>query len=277
MIEITVGHTPDADDAFMFYGIVSGKVKSSDFKIKHFVEDIETLNKAAFKHELHITAVSAHAYYYLSDYQILHTGGSFGLNYGPIVLSKRKLTQNQLRDCIIAVPGKLTTASLLLKLALGTSFMEKETQFELIPEAVQNGHVDAGLVIHEAQIAYDKSMFYKVLDLGSWWNTETSGLPLPLGINIASTKLMNEDQIQAFQTLFKNSILYGLNNTDEAVNYAMSYSRGQSKDMITRFVNMYVNNVTVDMGPDGEKSLTTLFELARKHGLLPSERKLNFV
>jgi 5,8-dihydroxy-2-naphthoate synthase len=276
MIEISVGHTPDADDAFMFYGIVSGKAKSSNFKIKHVVKDIETLNKAAFKHELHITAVSAHAYYYLSDYQILRTGGSFGSNYGPIVLSKKQQTQIQLRDSIIAVPGKLTTAALLLRLALGSSFTEKEMSFELIPEAIQNGLVDAGLVIHEAQIAYDKSKFDKVLDLGSWWNTETNGLPLPLGINIASIRLMNQAKIEAFQALLRNSILYAINNIDEAVNYAMSYSRGQSKDMITKFIKMYVNDITVDMGKNGEKALTSLFEISRNAGLLPSESRLNF-
>jgi 1,4-dihydroxy-6-naphthoate synthase len=276
MIEISVGHTPDADDAFMFYGIVSGKAKSSNFKIKHVVKDIETLNKAAFKHELHITAVSAHAYYYLSDYQILRTGGSFGSNYGPIVLSKKQQTQIQLRDSVIAVPGKLTTAALLLRLALGSSFTEKEMRFELIPEAIQKGLVDAGLVIHEAQIAYDKSKFDKVLDLGSWWNTETNGLPLPLGINIASIRLMNQAQIEAFQALLKNSILYAINNIDEAVNYAMSYSRGQSKDMITKFIKMYVNDITVDMGKNGEKALTSLFEISRNAGLLPSESRLNF-
>jgi len=276
MIEISVGHTPDADDAFMFYGIVSGKAKSSNFKIKHVVKDIETLNKAAFKHELHITAVSAHAYYYLSDYQILRTGGSFGSNYGPIVLSKKQQTQIQLRDSIIAVPGKLTTAALLLRLALGSSFTEKEMRFELIPEAIQKGLVDAGLVIHEAQIAYDKSKFDKVLDLGSWWNTETNGLPLPLGINIASIRLMNQAQIEAFQALLRNSILYAIDNIDEAVNYAMSYSRGQSKDMITKFIKMYVNDITVDMGKNGEKALTSLFEISRNAGLLPSESRLNF-
>lgn len=276
MIEISVGHTPDADDAFMFYGIVSGKAKSSNFKIKHVVKDIETLNKAAFKHELHITAVSAHAYYYLSDYQILRTGGSFGSNYGPIVLSKKQQTQIQLRDSIIAVPGKLTTAALLLRLALGSSFTEKEMSFELIPEAIQTGLVDAGLVIHEAQIAYDKSKFDKVLDLGSWWNTETNGLPLPLGINIASIRLMNQAQIEAFQALLRNSILYAINNIDEAVNHAMSYSRGQSKDMITKFIKMYVNDITVDMGKNGEKALTSLFEISRNAGLLPSESRLNF-
>jgi 5,8-dihydroxy-2-naphthoate synthase len=276
MIEISVGHTPDADDAFMFYGIVSGKAKSSNFKIKHIVKDIETLNEAAFRHELHITAISAHAYYYLSDYQILRTGGSFGSNYGPIVLSKKQQTQIQLRDSVIAIPGKLTTAALLLRLALGDSFTEKEMRFELIPEAIQNGLVDAGLVIHEAQIAYDKSKFEKVLDLGSWWNTETNGLPLPLGINIASVRLMNQPQIEAFQDVLRSSILYGMNNIDEAIDYAMSYSRGQSKDMITKFVKMYVNDITIDMGESGKKALTRLFEKSTCAGLLQSETKLNF-
>ena len=137
-----------------------------------------------------------------------------------------------------------------MRLALGSSFTEKEMSFELIPEAIQNGLVDAGLVIHEGQIAYDKSKFDKVLDLGSWWNTETNGLPLPLGINIASIRLMNQAQIEAFQALLRNSILYAINNIDEAVNYAMSYSRGQSKDMITKFIKMYVNDITVDMGKE---------------------------
>lgn len=275
MIEITVGHTPDADDAFMFYGIVSGKASNSSFRIKHVVEDIETLNRAAFKHELHITAVSAHAYYYLSDYQILRPGGSFGLNYGPIVLSKKE-AQIELENSVIAIPGKLTTAALLLRLVLGKSFLEKEMRFELIPEAVQNGLVDVGLVIHEAQITYDKSKFDKILDLGAWWYTETNGLPLPLGINIASNRLMNQPQIDAFQDLLRNSILYGINNIDEAVNYAMSYSRGQSKDVITRFIKMYVNDITIDLGINGEKALAKLFELSRNKGLLPPESKLKF-
>jgi 1,4-dihydroxy-6-naphthoate synthase len=275
MIEITVGHTPDADDAFMFYGIVSGKVSNSTLRIKHVVEDIETLNRSAFKHELHVTAVSAHAYHYLNDYQILRPGGSFGMNYGPIVLSKKE-AQINLKKSVIAIPGKLTTAALLLKLVLGNSFVEKEMHFELIPKAVQDKVVDAGLVIHEAQITYDKSKFDKVLDLGAWWHTETNGLPLPLGINIASSRLMSQPQIDAFQELLRNSVLYGMNNIDEAVNYAMSYSRGQSKDIITKFIKMYVNDITVDLGTNGEKGLERLFELSRNKGLLPSESRLKF-
>jgi 1,4-dihydroxy-6-naphthoate synthase len=186
-ISISVGHTPDADDAFMFYGIASGKVRSPDFKISHVIEDIETLNKYALKHELDVTAVSAHAYAYLKDYIILLSGGSFGLNYGPIVVSKRKMSRSQLRKSTIAIPGTMTSANLLLRLVLG-KFKHQEICFQTIPKAVLTGKVDAGLIIHEAQITYASTSLYNVLDLGHWWNTETNGMPLPLGINIASRR-----------------------------------------------------------------------------------------
>jgi 1,4-dihydroxy-6-naphthoate synthase len=197
------------------------------------------------------------------------------MNYGPIILSKKE-AQINLKKSVIAIPGKLTTAALLLRLVLGNSFIEKEMPFELIPNAVQDGVVDAGLVIHEAQITYDKSKFDKVLDLGAWWYTETSGLPLPLGINIASSRLMSQPQINAFQELLRNSIIYGRINIDKAVNYAMRYSRGQSKGIITKFIKMYVNDITVDLGINGEKALERLFELSRNKGLLPSESRLKF-
>jgi 1,4-dihydroxy-6-naphthoate synthase len=158
-MDITVGHTPDADDAFMFYALASGKVKSN-FAIKHVIQDIETLNKRAIRHELDVTAVSAHAYAHLKNYVILKSGGSFGLNYGPIAITKRenKMSPHQLQNATIAIPGKLTSATLLLKLAIG-KFKEKELSFEAIPDAIASGKVDAGLIIHEAQIAYDKSKF----------------------------------------------------------------------------------------------------------------------
>src|ERR687892_580029 len=152
--EITLGHTPDADDAFMFYGIASGNINSPEFRIKHVIEDIETLNKRALKQELDVTAISAHAYAYLSDYVILRSGGSFGLEYGPIVISKEKLSLSQLKRSTIATPGKLTSANLLLNFVLG-KFEEKEMAFQTIPNAVLTNTVDAGLVIHEAQITYD--------------------------------------------------------------------------------------------------------------------------
>jgi 1,4-dihydroxy-6-naphthoate synthase len=274
MMEITLGHTPDADDAFMFFGIACGKVYSADLKIKHIIEDIETLNKYALRHDLDVTAISAHAYAYLKDYVILRSGGSFGLNYGPIVISKRKLTLSELRKGIIGIPGKMTSANLLLNLALG-EFNGKEMPFQLIPEAVLNDKVDAGLVIHEAQITYDTSRLHTVFDLATWWTAKTKGLPMPLGINVASNKSMTLEQIKMFDKLFKESILYGLEHIESAVDYAMKYGRGQPRDVITRFIKMYVNDVTIDMGTIGEKSIKKMFAIAEEKGFL-SFSKLNF-
>ena len=274
MMEITVGHTPDADDAFMFFGIACGKVYSVDIKIKHVIEDIETLNKHALRHELDVTAISAHAYAYLKDYVILRSGGSFGFNYGPIVISKKKLTLSELRKGVIGIPGKMTSANLLLNLALG-KFNGKEMPFELIPEAVLNDKVDAGLVIHEAQITYDTSNLHTVFDLATWWTANTNGLPMPLGINVASNKSMTLEQIKMFDNLFKESILYGLEHIESAVDYAMKYGRGQPRDVITRFIKMYVNDVTIDMGTIGEKSIKKMFAIAEEKGFL-SFSKLNF-
>jgi 1,4-dihydroxy-6-naphthoate synthase len=267
-MEITLGHTPDADDAFMFYGITSGKVKSSNIKIKkHIIQDIETLNRHALKHELDVTAISAHAYAYLNNYVILRSGGSFGLRYGPIVISKKRLSLPQLRKCTIAIPGKMTSANLLLNFVLG-KFKEKEIPFQNIPNAVLTNKVDAGLVIHEAQITYANSNLYNVLDLGEWWSNETGGLPVPLGINVASSSSMTLEQIRQFDNFFRSSILYGLENFDNAIDFSMRYSRGQSKDLMTRFIKMYVNNITLDMGAKGEKSIKKMFALAKERNIL---------
>jgi len=274
VVEISLGHTPDADDAFMFYGIACGKVKCPNFRIKHVIEDIETLNKLALRHELDITAISAHAYAYLKDYIILRSGGSFGLKYGPIVISKKKLSLSQLRKSTIAIPGQMTSANLLLKFALG-KFKEIEISFQQIPNAVLTDKVDAGLVIHEAQITYHNSKLYNVLDLGDWWTTETDGLPVPLGINVASSKSLTRGQIRGLDNLFKNSILYSLRNIDAAVDYAMRYSRGQPKDVMTKFIKMYVNDVTIDMGVEGEKSIKKMFAMAKEKQIL-SIPQVNF-
>lgn len=271
---ITLGHTPDADDAFMFYALASGKLESI-FVIKHIIQDIETLNRRALKHELDVTAVSAHAYAYLKDYVILKSGGSFGLNYGPIVITRKENTTMmrmmkspaQLENATIAIPGELTSANLLLKLAVG-KFKEKVVPFERIPEAVARGNVDAGLVIHEAQIAYDKAKFASALDLGRWWSDNTSNLPVPLGINVASTQTMSIDKIKEFSNLFTKSIKYGLDNIDAALDYAMQFSRGQPKETVRKFVKMYVNNLTLDMGHEGKKALERMFEMAKAEKML---------
>lgn len=277
-MEISLGHTPDADDAFMFYGFASGKVSSGNFTIKHVIEDIETLNRRALAHELDVTAVSAHAYAYLTDYVILRGGGSFGLNYGPIVIAKKGsgITADNLKDLRIAIPGKMTSANLLLRLAAG-NFQEVEMSFETIPDAVLSGRVDAGLVIHEAQITYDRSRFDGVLELGPWWHSHTKGLPVPLGINVASKRTMNMQQLKEFSDLFVRSIEVGLEDIDAAVDYAMKYARGQPKETITRFVKMYVNEITRDMGPDGKKAIETMFSMAKEKGLIHSDVNVEVV
>jgi 1,4-dihydroxy-6-naphthoate synthase len=272
---ITLGHTPDADDAFMFYGIASGKVRSK-FAVKHVIQDIETLNRRALKHELDVTAVSAHAFAYLKDYVILKSGGSFGLNYGPIVIAKNKMTKEQLQKCTIAIPGKMTSANLLLKLAIG-NFREKEMSFEAIPDAVFSGRADAGLVIHEAQITYDRKKFTSVLDLGSWWSTSTGGLPVPLGINVASARTISRDQIKEFSELFTRSIAYGLDNIDAAVDYAMQYGRGQPKETITKFVRMYVNDLTLDMSKDGKRAIEKMFEMSKESKIIGGDTSVEVV
>ncbi|MDQ3999120.1 MAG: ABC transporter substrate-binding protein [Thermoproteota archaeon] len=273
-MDITVGHTPDADDAFMFYALASGKLRSI-FVIKHVIQDIEALNRRALRHELDVTAVSAHAYAHLKDYVILKSGSSFGLNYGPIVITKKEniMSPDQLENATIAIPGKLTSANLLLKLAIG-KFKEKVVPFETVPDAVAGGNADAGLVIHEAQIAYDKTKFASVLDLGHWWSKNTSNLPVPLGINVASTRTMSIAQIKEFSDLFTRAIKYSLDNIDAALEYAMQFGRGQSKETIRRFIEMYVNNLTLDMGHEGKKALEEMFEMAKDRKILESDIKI---
>jgi len=267
MIEITLGHTPDADDAFMFYGLASENVGSNEFHITHVIEDIEKLNKRALNNELDITAISVYAYAFLKDYVILRSGGSFGINCGPIILAKEKFLKDDLNKKIIAIPGKMTSAYLLSSLLLG-NFKEKELPFHIIHQAIIDNQVDAGLVIHEIQLAYKSLNLHKIIDLGSWWHNLTNGLPVPLGINVANNKTLTLEQIRRFDSLFKNSIIYGLNNIEEALDYAMKYGRSQSKDMISKFVKMYVNEITVDMGEKGKTSIERIFQLASERNIV---------
>lgn len=267
MVELRLGHTPDADDAFMFYGIASGKVNSTAFEIKHVIEDIETLNKRALNHELDVTAISAHAYAYLRNYVILRCGASFGLNYGPVIISKKRFEISELSRTTIAIPGRMTSAYLISRIALG-NYPDMQMPFYMIPNAVKKGEVDAGLVIHEGQITFDVYGLLKVLDLGRWWNSITKGLAVPLGINVASTKTMSDFQIKEFEHLFEESILYGLSNFDDALDYAMRFSRGQARDLIGKFIRMYVNRLTIDMGTEGLASIQRMFELASNKGIL---------
>lgn len=272
-MEITVGHTPDSDDAFMFYAMLTGKVTSPDFTVKQVVEDIETLNRRALTHDLDVTAVSAHACAYIRDYTILRSGGSFGKGYGPIVIAKENISADQLRRSKIAIPGKMTSAFLLLQLMLG-KVDHVEMKFSDIPDAVANGTVDAGLVIHETQITYEQNNLKKIVDAGEWWRNSTGGLPVPLGINVMSSRF-DHGVIRKFDEYFRESIVYGMAHLGDALDYAMQYSRGQPRDLIERFVRMYVNEVTIEMGLLGEQAIRTLFQLAAEKGLIP-EFELRF-
>ena len=266
-MEISVGHTPDSDDAFMFYGMFTGKVTSSDFTVNHVIEDIEKLNRKATNPELDVTAVSVHACAYIPGYTVLRSGGSFGIGYGPIVTAKKQMTIDEIKKCKIAIPGKMTSAFLLLQLMIG-KFDYVEMNFSDIPEAVRNGKVDAGLVIHETQLSYEQEGNVKILDIGEWWDEKTNGLPVPLGINVMKTSL-GMDTIHKFDQYLQASIEYGLNNLDDAIDYAMQYSRGKPRELIEEFVKMYVNKITVNMGENGEEAIKRMFEMAKQKNLVP--------
>ena len=266
-MEISVGHTPDSDDAFMFYGMFTGKVTSLDFTVNHVIEDIEKLNRKATNPELDVTAVSVHACAYIPGYTILRSGGSFGIGYGPIVTARKQMTIDEIKKCKIAIPGKMTSAFLLLQLMIG-KFDYVEMNFSEIPEAVRNGKVDAGLVIHETQLSYEQEGNVKILDVGEWWDKETDGLPVPLGINVMKTSL-GIDTIHKFDQYLQASIEYGLAHLDDAMDYAMQYSRGKPRDLIEKFVKMYVNKITVNMGDKGEESIRRVFEMAKQKNLVP--------
>ena len=267
-MEISVGHTPDSDDAFMFYGMFTDKVKSPEFTVKHVIEDIEKLNLKATDPELDVTAVSVHACAYIPGYTILRSGGSFGIGYGPIVTARKQMTIDEIKKCKIAIPGKMTSAFLLLQLMIG-KFDYVEMNFSDIPEAVKSGKVDVGLVIHETQLSYEQEGNVKILDVGEWWDKTTNGLPVPLGINVMRTDL-GMDTICKFDKYLQTSIEFGLEHMEDALEYAMQYARGKQRDLIEKFVKMYVNEVTVNMGDSGEESIRKLFEMAKEKGLVPN-------
>jgi 1,4-dihydroxy-6-naphthoate synthase len=266
-MEISVGHTPDSDDAFMFYGMFTDKVPSPDFTVKHVIEDIEKLNLKATDPELDVTAVSVHACAYIPGYTILRSGGSFGIGYGPIVTARKQMTIDEIKKCKIAIPGKMTSAFLLLQLMIG-KFDYVEMNFSDIPEAVKSGKVDVGLVIHETQLSYEQEGNVKILDVGEWWDKTTNGLPVPLGINVMRTDLGMET-ICKFDKYLQSSIEFGLEHFEDALEYSMQYARGKQRDLIEKFVKMYVNEVTVNMGDSGEESIRKLFEMAKEKNLVP--------
>lgn len=272
-ITMKLGHSPDPDDAFMFHGMASGRVASDSVDFIHIIEDIQSLNRRALKGELEVTAMSVHAYLYVQDkYRILSCGASMGEGYGPIVVSKNKL--NNLRGKNVAVPGKLTTAYLLLGI-YADDFIPVEMPFDEIMAAVKDDRVEAGLLIHEGQLTYKDFGLENVLDLGEVWAKDTS-LPLPLGVNTVRRDIDEVLQKEILR-VHKESIEYGLSHKDEALEYALKYGRGIKKDLGERFVLMYVNEYTRNMGENGKKALKFLFSRALEKGIIKEEARLDIL
>ena len=273
---IRVGHSPDSDDAFMFYALTHDKIDTGGLRFVHQLEDIETLNRRALVGELEVSAVSIHAFAHLADaYALLASGSSMGDRYGPTLITREPATLDDLRGKTIAIPGTLTTAYLTLQLCLGKDVKVSVMPFDQILPAVAEGRVEAGLIIHEGQLYYGDKGLHKVVDLGQWWYEET-GLPLPLGGNVVRKDLGNElvDQIAR---LIKASIVYALENREEALAYALTYARDLDPALADRFVGMYVNEWTVDYGPRGREAVRTLLARASAAGLLPGPVDVQFV
>jgi 1,4-dihydroxy-6-naphthoate synthase len=273
---ITVGHSPDPDDAFMFYALAHDKLDTGDLRFRHELQDIETLNRRALRGELDVTAVSIHAYAYLLDqYALLPSGCSMGDRYGPMVVAQRKMAIDELKTARIAVPGTLTTAFLTLRLLLPGNITYEVLPFDQILEAVAAGRYDAGLIIHEGQLTFQNQGLHLVVDLGVWWQ-ERTGLPLPLGGNVVRRDLGMET-IRRISQLLKESIQYSLNHREDALTYALQYARDMDKALADRFVGMYVNEWTLDYGPRGREAVRRLLEEGHRAGIIPAPVAVEFV
>lgn len=274
-MKITVAHSPDSDDAFMFYGLASGGVAADGFEIDQVLADIETLNRAAFESRYEVTAVSFHAYAHLADrYALLPHGASMGDRYGPIVVARADGPAS-VRGARVAIPGTLTTAYLVLQL-FDTQFEHLVVPFDRIQEAVAAGEADAGLLIHEGQLTYADEGLRKIVDLGEWWAGETGGLPLPLGGNIIRRDL-GVERMRAVSRALHDSIAYALSHRAEAIDYAQQFGRGLDKARTDRFVGMYVNDLTLAYGERGRAAVARLFETAHARGLIPNPIAVEFV
>jgi len=273
---IQVGHSPDSDDAFMFYALTHDKLDCGELRFVHQLEDIETLNRRALNGELEVSAVSIHAYAHLADrYALLSSGSSMGDRYGPTLVTREPAELDWLRGRTIAVPGMLTTAYLTLQLCLGREVPVVVMPFDAILPAVAEGRVDAGLLIHEGQLYYGDRGLHRVLDLGQWWFAET-GLPLPLGGNVVR-KDLGTAVVSRIARLLKESIRYALEHRQEALGYALQYARGLDPALADRFVGMYVNEWTIDYGPRGREAVRTLLDRAAEAGLVPRRLQVEFV
>jgi 1,4-dihydroxy-6-naphthoate synthase len=273
--EITVAHSPDSDDAFMFYGLATHKVRTPGLRFTHTLCDIETLNQKAREGVYDVTAISFHAYPYVQDkYALMSCGGSVGEGYGPMVVSPRPFNQNEIKTKRIAVPGKLTTAYLALQLFAPGVETEVVPFDQIIPQVLE-GKYEAGLIIHEGQLTYDKSGLHRVVDLGRWWQKVT-GLPLPLGGN-AIRRALGPQLMSAVTAALRESIQYALDHREEALAYAMQFARDLDSPTADKFVGMYVNERTLDYGPDGREAVRRLLDMGHKAGVIGPEAKVDWV
>jgi 1,4-dihydroxy-6-naphthoate synthase len=276
ILDISIAHSPDSDDAFMFYGLATNKIRVPGYKFSHTLCDIETLNRRAREEAFYdVSAISFHAYPYVQDnYTLMGCGGSVGEGYGPMVVSSRKLSTDDLSDMKIAVPGILTTAYLALKI-FNPGLRTEVVPFDKIIPAILAGTYDAGLIIHEGQLTYGSSGLHKVIDLGVWWQ-ETTGLVLPLGGN-AIRRSLGPERHKIISKALRDSIQHALDHREQALEYAMQFARDLDTGLASRFVSMYVNERTLDYGPDGRDAIRKLLDLGYERGVIPIAPKVDFV
>ena len=273
--EILLGHSPDSDDAFMFYGLTTGKVQTGQYRITHMLSDIETLNQKATDCMLDVTAVSLHAYAYIkSHYSVMSCGASMGLGYGPIIIANEPMTLDELASRTIAVPGTMTTAFLAARMLLGV-FDYKVVPFDKILHHVAGTPGSAGLLIHEGQLSYTDMGMHKIIDLGEWWQEET-GLPLPLGVNVVKTSL-GPKVMKDLTVLVRRSIEYAFENPEEAFDFAQDYAKDLDRQSLERFVRMYVNDYTLNCGQEGTKAINELFYRAQEQRLIPNTLPIELI
>ena len=277
---ITLGHSPDPDDAFMFYGLAKGLIDAHGFAFEHILQDIQTLNERATRGELDVSAISIHAYSYVSDqYALLPSGASMGDGYGPMLVAKGAFTREQIAGKKIAVPGTMTSAFLALQLWLGRpakDFNYIVVPFDQIFSAVRSGQADVGLIIHEGQLTYQNEGLQVCADLGVWWGKENEGLPLPLGGNVIH-KRYDPATRKAISDVLTASIQFSLDHRAEAVQHALQYARDMGRDLADKFVGMYVNHWTLDYGERGRESIRRFLGQAYERGLIPHRQELEFV
>ena len=274
--EITIAHSPDSDDAFMFYGLATNKVQVPGLRFTHTLSDIQTLNQKAEEGEglYDVTAISFHAYPYLQKkYVLMSCGGSVGEGYGPMIVAPRAFSESDIKQKKIAVPGKLTTAYLALKL-FAPEIETEVVPFDQIIPSVLEGKYEAGLIIHEGQLTYDRSGLYRIIDLGKWW-LQTTGLPLPLGGN-AIRRSLGPELISTVSGALRDSIQYALDHREQALQYAMQFARDLDPRLADRFVGMYVNERTLDYGPDGKEAIRRLLNMGYREGIISVEPQVEF-